>query len=142
MSAIDDLLNKLDAPKEIVESENWIPGEVGDIVAGEIVAFGSNTTDYGTYNILTVKPEVAIADGAQMELADGIEAVGVHLMGAVLSNFFTDNDMVVGGEVAIRYDGKVTSKSGNPYKSFACAYEAPSVVSKLAAVPATGGVLS
>ena len=139
MSAIDDLLNKLDAPKDIIESENWIPEIEGDIVAGEILGFGSNTTDYGTYNILTVKPAVAISNGAQMELADGIEAVGVHLMGTVLANFFADNDMAVGGDIAIRFDGKVTSKSGNPYKSFACAYEPPTALGKLA--PAKGGML-
>ena len=61
MSILDDLLESLDEPQAHLETENWIHEAPGDLVAGRIVAIGTNTTQYGEYQILTIKPETAQA---------------------------------------------------------------------------------
>ena len=74
MSTIDDLLNKLDEETSHLQTENWRPPEgqddmaEGDMIAGTILEISENTTSYGTYKIITLNPQVALVNQAQMVL--------------------------------------------------------------------------
>ena len=140
MSNIDDLLNKLDEQQPIIESTGYFPAEgaqhaVGDVVAGKIVALGSNSTQYGTYQIATVDAKICQISGAEAPNPEG-KPWALHLMGTVRQNFADSNELQVGGDIAMRYDGKVKNKDGSrEYDSWACAYFAPSAVDSLPAAP-------
>ena len=139
MSTIDDLLNKLDEETSHLQTENWRPPEgqddmaEGDMIAGTILEISENTTSYGTYKIITLNPQVALINQAQMVLPAGTEGVAVHCLGAVYNSFFAKNDVRVGGDFAVRYQGRVPSKTAgnNPYRDWRIAYEAPSIIDKL-----------
>ena len=139
MSTIDDLLNKLDEETSHLQTENWRPPEgqddmaEGDMIAGTILEISENTTSYGTYKIITLNPQVALVNQAQMVLPAGTEGVAVHCLGAVYNSFFAKNDVRVGGDFAVRYQGRVPSKTAgnNPYRDWRIAYEAPSIIDKL-----------
>ena len=139
MSTIDDLLNKLDEEVSHLQTENWMPPEgqddfmEGDMIAGTILDVGSNTTAYGEYKIVTVNPQVALVNQAQMVLPPGTEGVAIHCMGAVFNSFFEKNDVRAGGDFAVRFQGRVPSKTAgnNPYRDWRIAYEAPSIIAKL-----------
>jgi hypothetical protein len=143
MSTIDDLLNKLDEEVAHLETVNWMPPEgqkdmaEGDLIAGTILAIGTNQTTYGEYHIVTVDPSVALVNQAQMELPAGTEGVAVHCMGTVFTTFFKENDVRVGGDFAVRYQGRVPSKTAGrePYRNWRIAYEAPTAIGKLDAAP-------
>tara|TARA_R110000823_G_scaffold6069_3_gene23625 strand:+ start:208 stop:645 length:438 start_codon:yes stop_codon:yes gene_type:complete len=141
MSILDDLLESLDEPQAHLETENWIHEAPGDLVAGRIVAIGTNTTQYGEYQILTIKPETAQVNGAEMVLAESTEGVAVHMMGTVRANWMKENQPTVGGQVVVRYNGMVASKTAgnNPYADFSCNWMAPSAVDLLPKAAPTGG---
>jgi len=144
MTAIDDLLNQLDEVQEIVPSTNWIQEAPGDLVAGRIVDVGSNTTDYGTYTILVIEPQVAQIGGAEMVLDEGVTRVAIHMMGTVRQNFVLETNPQIGGDIAVRYDGKKESATAGrgAYDLFTCRYHAPSALGDLqATAPVSGGVL-
>lgn len=138
-NSIDNLLNKLDEEVSHLQTENWMPPEgqkdlaEGDLIAGTILAIGTNTTTYGDYQIVTLDPSVALVNQAQMVLPDGTEGVAVHCMGTVFDTFFKENDVRVGGDFAVRYQGRVPSKTAGrePYRNWRIAYEAPTALGKL-----------
>lgn len=139
MSTIDNLLNKLDEEVAHLDTVNWMPPEgqkdlaEGDLIAGTILDIGTNTTTYGDYTIVTLDPSVALVNQAQMELPAGTEGVAVHCMGTVFNTFFKEHDVRVGGDFAVRYQGRVPSKTAGrePYRNWRIAYEAPTALGKL-----------
>jgi len=132
----DDLMKQLD--EELAPS--WIAEAEGDLISGKILRFGSNTTDYGTYPVMTLAVESATTRGQKLKDLE----LAVHLMGAVLANWYESTEPQKGGRAAIRYNGKVASKTpgNNPYKNWSTAYEPPPTLTEQLDAPAeTGGTM-
>ena len=93
--------------------EGWRP-ESGDGVEGRITAISTRQGDYEPYPYL----EIVVSNATNQELIG--KAVGVHGFHTVLKRELADKSPAVGDNIAIRYFGKVESKSldsrGKPTK--------------------------
>jgi hypothetical protein len=126
MSNTDDLLGKLDEPA----APAWQAEEPGDLIVGKIKRMSSRDAGYGEYQILTVEPERVIVGGEVVAVPEPL--LSIHVMGQVFADKVVEYDPHVGGRVAARFDGMVTSpKSGNEYKAWSVTYEPPAPGSDL-----------
>ncbi len=91
--------DRLDAEPAVA----WKP-EPGDELIGKITELGNRTTEWGTYRIVTVKPD------------DG-EPLAFHAYHTVAANQLKDASPAIGDEIGIRYLGK-TESANSQYGSY------------------------
>jgi hypothetical protein len=130
MPSIDELNKRLDSAGE--GTQPWKPSKEGDQIAGKVTVRGSFThSEYGTSPTLTIEVDEGsvIMDGKAVK---DQPVMRVLMAGTVLGGFTTDNEIVVGDWVAIRYLGKkVPNSGGKPYNNFATLCEKPTASTKL-----------
>lgn len=95
MTSISDRLDR--------NSEAWKPVP-GDKLIGRITEIGENTTEFGTYAVISV------------ENADG--EFSFHAFHTVAMRELERLRPAVGDEIGIAYRGKEMGKSGNEYQSY------------------------
>lgn len=116
LSDVQSLVDDLDQAEDF--APGWKP-EAGDLLVGVVEHLSTRETDFGSYPIVTLVTDAAVASTQGGENLPAGERIAFHGTGTATKDRLEKAAPQPGDMIAVRYDGKKASQNGRSYHSYA-----------------------